>query len=90
MGEDPVKSQTTRAYYNTFSSGDGAVVLGDLYRSFMDRCSHDEYDPDPQQTAFREGQRSVVIMIKALMAEGMLVKSETVDGVDLSTPTFTG
>ena len=86
MGEDPVKSKTTRAYYNAFSSGDGAVVLGDLYR-----CSHDEYDPDPQQTAFREGQRSVVIMIKALMAEGMLTKSEpSKDGVDLSTPTFTG
>lgn len=78
MGQDPVKDKMTKAYYNTFSQGEGAIVLGDLYASFMDRCSHDETDPDPHQTAFREGQRSVVILIKALMAEGML-NPETAD-----------
>ena len=78
MGENKVRDKMTKAYYNTFSSGDGAVVLEDLNRSFMDRCSHDETEPDSHQTAFREGQRSVVIVIKALMAEGML-KPETAD-----------
>ena len=78
MGEDQVRERMTKAYYNCFSMGDGAVVLADLNRSFMDRCSHNEDDPDPNQTAFREGQRSVVILIKALMAEGML-KPETAD-----------
>lgn len=78
MGEDQVRATMTKAYYNTFSSGDGAVVLADMYRSYMDRCSVDEYNPDPNLTAFREGQRSVVILIKALMAEGML-KPETAE-----------
>jgi hypothetical protein len=67
-----------KAYYNTFSAGDGSVVLEDLHRSYMDRCSLDEYNPDPQATAFREGQRSVVLLIKALMAQGMQV-SETAE-----------
>jgi hypothetical protein len=89
MGSDKLKDRMAKAYFNVFNSGDGATVLEDLYRSFMDRCSHDETDPDPHQTAFREGQRSVVILIKALMAEGML-KPDTGDRGDLNTPTFTG
>jgi hypothetical protein len=76
LGENEVRDKTAKAFYNTFSSGDGVIVLEDLNRSFMDRCSHNEDDPNPQQTAFREGQRSVVILIKALMAQGMLT-SET-------------
>ena len=89
MGEDAVRDRMAKAYYNTFSSGEGAVVLEDMHRSYMDRCSLDEYNPDPNMTAFREGQRSVVIVIKALMAEGML-KPETAGGGPNDTPTFTG
>ena len=80
MGENQVRDRMSKAYYNAFSFGDGAVVLGDLNSSFMDRCSHDETDPDSHQTAFREGQRSVVILIKALMAEGMLKPETAVSG----------
>lgn len=80
MGEDQVRARMAKAYYNTFSAGDGAVVLEDMNRSYMDRCSLDEYDPDPHMTAFREGQRSVVIVIKALMAEGMLTPESTTGG----------
>ena len=78
MGEDQVRDKMARVYYNTFSGGDGAVALEDMHRSYMDRCSLDEYNPDPQMTAFREGQRSVVLVIQALMAQGMLV-SETAE-----------
>jgi hypothetical protein len=62
LGEDQVRDRMAKAYYNTFSAGDGSVVLEDLHRSYMDRC---------KATAFREGQRSVVLLIKALMAQGM-------------------
>ena len=78
MGEDQVRDKMAKAYYNTFSGGDGGVVLEDMHRSYMDRCSLDEYAPDPNMTAFREGQRSVVLVIKALMAQGMLA-SETAE-----------
>jgi hypothetical protein len=81
-----------KAYYHTFSSGEGSLVLEDLHASFMDRCSHNEDDPNPHQTAFRDGQRSVLLLIKALMAQGMLQPESRVSSgdADLNTPTFTG
>jgi hypothetical protein len=78
LGEEKLRDKMAKAYYNTFSGGEGALVLEDMHRSYMDRGSLDEFNPDPHLTAYREGQRSVVLVIKALMAEGML-KPETAD-----------
>lgn len=57
-------------YYQCFSEGAGAGVLEDLHRSYMDRVSVNEDNPDPYMTAFREGERSVVLKIMALMKLG--------------------
>ena len=57
-------------YYQCFSEGAGAGVLEDLTRSYMERSSVDEDNPDPVMIAFREGERSVVLKIMALMRTG--------------------
>lgn len=65
------KEQMARIYYLAFSVGDGAEVLEDLYRSYMDRGSFDENFPNCCKTSYHEGQRSVVLAIKAMMAMGV-------------------
>lgn len=57
-------------YWQCFSGGAGAGVLEDLHRSYMERLSVNEDNPDPYMTAFREGERSVVLKIMALMKKG--------------------
>ncbi len=64
-------AKKARAYYNTFSIGDGQAVLEDLMVGFMKRGSLDEENPDPYLTAFREGQRSVVLLIEKMMEMGV-------------------
>lgn len=58
-------------YYLVFSSPDGAAILKDMEESYMDRSSLDEMNPDPYLTAYCEGQRNVVLQIRALMKVGM-------------------
>lgn len=48
-------------YFETFSSEPGMAVLKDMRSIYYDRQSYVPGDPD--QTAFREGQRSVVFEI---------------------------
>jgi hypothetical protein len=63
-------ARKARAYYNTFTIGDGQAVLDDLKVGFMKRGSLDEENPNPYLTAFREGQRSVVLLIEKMMEMG--------------------
>jgi hypothetical protein len=50
---------------NTFESPSGRDVLADLTRSYADRQSY--VQGDPGETAFNEGQRSVVRRIKSML-----------------------
>lgn len=58
-------------YYLLFSSPDGMAVLEDMEQAYMYRSSLDEMNPDPYLTAYCEGQRNVVLQIRALMKIGM-------------------
>ena len=62
--------KTGKLYFHCFSEGAGASVLEDLHRSYMDRSSFDEANPDPFLTVFAEGERAVVLKIMALMRLG--------------------
>ncbi len=57
-------------YYQVFIDGDGAKVLEDLHAEFCERGSVDPDNPDPYMTAFREGERAVVLKIIAMMKMG--------------------
>jgi len=64
---------TNKDYAITFGSEQGRRVLKDLL-GYRDRIS---FDPDPHQTAFNEGQRSVVLRVTTKIKD--LVK-EVEDG----------
>jgi hypothetical protein len=52
-------SANNKDYAITFGSDEGRRVLKDLL-GYRDRIS---FDPNPYQTAFNEGQRSVVLRV---------------------------
>ena len=54
-----------KAYKQLFRGDEGRTVLMDLMRSFG--ISRTSFDKDPQITAFKEGQRSVVLNILNLL-----------------------
>ena len=64
---------SNKDYAITFGSEQGRRVLKDLL-GYRDRIS---FDPDPYQTAFNEGQRSVVLRVTTKIKD--LVK-EVEDG----------
>lgn len=53
-------------YQTTFNTKEGEQTLADLESAYYHRGS---YSKDPYETAYREGQRSVIIRIKNLMKE---------------------
>ena len=53
-------------YKECFSSPAGEIVLKDLDAAYGDRIS---FSSDPYGTAFKEGQRSVLLRIKAMIKE---------------------
>jgi len=53
------------AYAFIFGETDGDTVLDDLENRF--HCHSPTFSADPYETAFREGQRSVVLFIKSMM-----------------------
>jgi len=63
---DPV--YLDRCYLETFTSGAGQEVLEDLWLSYFERPLMNPDDHDPAtMTVFREGQRSVILQIRACM-----------------------
>ena len=53
-------------YQITFDSNEGQQVLADLTSAYYHRSS---FTKDPYDTAFKEGQRSVIIRIINLLKE---------------------
>ena len=53
-------------YLVTFSSKEGERVLADLTSAYYHRSS---FSKDPYETAFKEGQRAVIVRILNLLKE---------------------
>jgi len=64
--QDNDLKQLKQQYKITFSSKEGEKVLADLTSAYYHRSSFKE---NPYETAFREGQRSVLIRIINLIKE---------------------
>ena len=68
--DDELK-QLKQDYQITFSSKEGERVLADITSAYYHRSS---FKNDPYETAYREGQRSVLIRVINLMKENKNVK----------------
>ncbi len=55
-----------KLYMATFNTKEGEVVLEDLTQAYYHRSS---FTKDPYETAFKEGQRAVVVRILNLLKE---------------------
>jgi len=55
------------AYKVLFNSKDGETILKDLEARY--HINGSTFSPDSTGTAYREGQRTVVLFIKAMLAE---------------------
>jgi len=55
-------------YRRTFNTDDGQVVLEDLKKRFAFETT--TFSDNPYQSAFNEGQRSAVLSIVRMLAEG--------------------
>ena len=64
--QDTDLKKLKQQYKITFSSKEGEKVLADLTSAYYHRSSFKE---NPYETAFREGQRSVLIRIINLIKE---------------------
>jgi len=61
-------------YANTFGTDSGLRVLDDLERSFGGSCYS---KGDPHDTAYKEGQRDILVRIKELISySGLEVEEE--------------
>tara|TARA_R100000458_G_C8138666_1_gene150785 strand:+ start:128 stop:355 length:228 start_codon:yes stop_codon:yes gene_type:complete len=60
------------AYKTVFNSADGEVVLHDLETRF--HIETPVFSNDPYETAFRDGQRSVVLLIRSLLRDRPAIK----------------
>lgn len=65
MKNEPEVVARLRDYRQTFGTQAGRRVLGDLFRSYLYRSSH--VAGDPHETSFREGERNVVLKIRAAL-----------------------
>jgi hypothetical protein len=63
--DDELK-QLKQDYQITFSSKEGERVLADITSAYYHRSS---FKNDPYETAYREGQRSVIIRVINLIKE---------------------
>lgn len=65
MLKDP--EELRAAYKMLFESNDGQIVLDDLERRFHLLTS--VFSTEPTDTAYREGQRTVVLFIKSMLLD---------------------
>lgn len=63
--------QLRASYRLVFGSEDGPTVIDDLERRFHSHTS--TFSPDSHETAFREGQRSVVLFIKNMLIDQSII-----------------
>ena len=61
-----LREQTKEAFAFCFGERDGDIVLQDLEDRFFVHTP--TFSADPYETAFREGQRAVVLYIKNMMS----------------------
>lgn len=58
---------TVELYKEVFTTVQGEQVLEDLGLRF---CEHSStFSPDPNETAYREGQRTVLLFIKSMIRD---------------------
>lgn len=55
------------AYKHLFDTDDGKIVLNDLQRRFHIHGS--TFSSEPTDTAYREGQRTVVLFIQSMLQD---------------------
>lgn len=65
MTEEELVYERVMDYQHTFALGRGVNVLRDLRAQYMQRSSF--VPGDPHATAFREGQRDVVLAIESML-----------------------
>ncbi len=58
---------TIALYKQVFTSDQGEQLLEDLGVRFCENSS--TFSPDPHETAYREGQRTVVLFIKSMLRD---------------------
>ena len=58
---------TIALYKQVFTSDQGEQLLEDLGVRFCENSS--TFSPDPYETAYREGQRTVVLFIKSMLRD---------------------
>ncbi len=66
------------AYKTLFATDDGDVVLRDLEARF--HIDTPVFSNDPYETAFRDGQRSVVLLIRSMLRDRPAIKDMMNDG----------
>ena len=66
------------AYKTLFATDDGDVVLRDLEARF--HIDTPVFSNDPYETAFRDGQRSVVLLISSMLRDRPAIKDMIDDG----------
>lgn len=66
------REKVLRAYREFGESSMGRVILDDLERAYVRRPSFLPSHPDPLLTAYREGERALVLKLLALASGRML------------------
>ena len=66
MDADKQLKQLEGDYQTTFNTKEGERVLADLESAYYHRSS---FSKDPYETAFKEGQRAVIVRILNLLKE---------------------
>lgn len=69
-------NQTRVLYKEVFSTADGKKVLEDLEKRFSYNSS--TFVPNSDETVYREGQRSVVVLIHSMIEEKKPIELEGV------------
>ena len=69
-------NQTRVLYKEVFSTADGKKVLEDLKKRFSYNSS--TFVPNSDETVYREGQRSVVVLIHSMIEEKKPIELEGV------------
>lgn len=69
-------NQTRILYKEVFSTADGKKVLEDLEKRFSYNSS--TFVPNSDETVYREGQRSVVVLIHSMIEEKKPIELEGV------------
>ncbi len=68
------------AYKAVFSTNDGKIVMDDLCKRF--HVAGPVFSPDPYETAFRDGQRTVVLFFNQMLMDKKVPEQTTTEEGD--------